>query len=496
MRFFKNVTQFRILITAALCAGATVLARAQDSSFLIENAPLPEARQMHSAAVVGDYLYILGGSNKALQPVASVLKAKIGPDGRLGEWAQTTSLPAPRLYASESTVTLSGVVYVIGGSAGILDSRNYNTAVYARQSRDGVLSQWQTSQPFPGTGVTAPTAVATPGYIHMLGGQSSDGPVPYVYSSPVLPTGHLGPWEEAPPMPGPLWYHHSAVSAGRVYAWAGLKGSANTDVSSDIFSAPIQSNGKIGQWRMETLVMPTPIYAGSTAVAGPYLMTFSPRLAGKVATNDAWYATANITGMSRWTQQSTNIPIKLYHASATDYQRGLIFLTGGRTDPNNPTGLLTNIYTFRLSKKARDAAYQQGQAIATASAGEDIGAGTLEGATSAEAAAAIGASVGVASFRTYEDAKRTGLPLAIYFHSEKAKLSVQQLEIAQDPEFKLLQGQVAVAIVDVLKNPQFAQQLGVWRVPTWIFFDRAGTETRRHTGVLTVKQISDVAPRR
>lgn len=493
LRHFGRLLAFYAIFVAFGLANAPA-EEGGGQNFLQETSPLPEARQLHSAAVVGDFLYIIGGSTLKEMATASVLRARINPGGSLTEWQPTTPLPKPRLYASESTVVLGNFVYVIGGSLGVLDSRSFNFGLIARADANGNLSNWVETPPFAVEGATAPTAVVTPGFIHVIGGLSGKDTVhAEVHSAAVLPNGTLNAWFDAPALPKPLWYHHSAASAGRVYVWGGLDGPKNTEVSTSVFSAPIQADGRIGTWREESVKMPGLIYAGSTSVAGPYLMTFSPRYAGKKASSDVYWATANSAGITSWTPVQTTVPNRLYHASATDYRRGIIYLIGGRASVENTKGHIPNIFMFRLSKKARDAAYQQGlQLGALSNNTEDIGTGTSDATFTF--AASGGAAAPSKGFLTYEEAKKTTRPMVICFHSERAKLSQEQLAIASQPEFAELQRQYAIALVDVARDPQFAQQFGVWRVPTWLFFDASGLERKRISGVVTVDQLRQGGP--
>lgn len=60
--------------------------------FYYQTTPIPDPRQMYGTAVLGDYLYVIGGNNKNGY-LNTVLKASIMPDGTLGKWTFTTPLP-------------------------------------------------------------------------------------------------------------------------------------------------------------------------------------------------------------------------------------------------------------------------------------------------------------------------------------------------------------------------------------------------------------------
>ena len=56
-------------------------------SFYYKTTSLPEPRQMYGAAVLGDFLYVVGGDSKFVVQ-KSVLKARILSDGSLSNWTE------------------------------------------------------------------------------------------------------------------------------------------------------------------------------------------------------------------------------------------------------------------------------------------------------------------------------------------------------------------------------------------------------------------------
>ena len=82
--------------------------------------------------------------------------------------------------------------------------------------------------------------------------------------------------------------------------------------------------------------------------------------------------------------------------------------------------------------------------------------------------------------------------MVMYFHSPAAADCVAQARTFSDPAFAALTQRAVFAEIDVSKYPQVAQQSGVFRVPSWIFFDSMGGKQDQRAGTRTVGEIASV----
>ena len=479
----------------AVLAAATPL----PAQFIVPAGKLPLPRAFHGAVTLGDYTYVFGGSaavDKVEQVPNSVMKAKIDAAGNIGAWEFTRSLPQPRYYISNATLVLSDVVYIVGGSDGA-NGASQDTVLWTRPGESGHLEPWRTSSSF-GSRLNNTTAVSTPGYIHIVGGYSSTGTMAEasvssaVISGRILPDGSISEWIKGPPLPRPIWYHHAQVSQGRVYAWGGL---TNTDYtkpepSSSVFSAPILASGLIGTWTTEKVTLPKPFYAGCSSVAGPYLMTFSASYGRTELSNDVWWTYVTREGIQPWQRQPTQIPMNIYHAIAPDYRRGAIYVSGGRTTRNSPK--LGDILAFRLTDGARQSAVEtwtsERAAHSTAIASVTTGGNYSYQAAAAAPTGALPGFLSVDRARAAY-AQNPAKPLVLYFNVEGAKPCADQRALLADPAARSILDKGSFAWVNALEHPQLNQQLGVYRVPTWIFYDRNGEVKTRVPGVMSVAEI-------
>lgn len=320
-------------------------------------APMPIGRGFHGSAVIGDFLYIIGGrrgdavNTQIEHDETTVWCGKIQSDGNIGVWSDAAIIPAPRYYIANSTVVVEDTIYVIGGSDAVIGGKSYNTVIFSKQRPDGSLTPWQTSSPF-GEDLSSPAAVATRGCIHIIGGQTSGDHISgKVWSNTIKPDGTLGTWKESPSLPVGLWFHQAGVVRDRIYVWGGLEsGNFETPVpSARVYSSPVDSVGLPGEWRQESVKLEVPFYSASAAVAGDYLISFCPRYAGRELSNDVWWSKIDSRGLTAWKKLSTTVHQRVYHAAAPDYARDSIYLSGGRLEAGGP--LANNLVLFRLAGK-------------------------------------------------------------------------------------------------------------------------------------------------
>jgi len=452
--------------------------------------PIPNARQMYGSVVLGDYLYVIGGVRDQEEGgfSKSVIKARINPNGTLGPWEETSPLPANRSYINNTTIALNDVVYIVGGLEGVSD-QSQNTVYWTRPGRDGHLEKWRTSSPHPGRGVSCSTAVATPGYIHLIGGSIGERtPTNRVWSAKVGSDGAIVSWMQGPPLPHPIWFHSAGVAGGKVWLWSGLNASENTSVFTNIYLAPILSSGLLGNWQIAPSRLPEGFYSSTCTVSGNFLLSFCPRYSGGNISNDIWFAAVQPTGqISPWKKIPSTLPSKLYIGLATDYRRGYVYLPGGRlksdTFDMDPT-----VYYFRLAgKQAADNRTDQSVTV-------DYSATTDPDSHLSYRKTAGNGGGKFPGFISYEEARNINRtipkPMILYFNSARARRCQEQTTILKQFNPLPYGNRIIFAELDTLHFPQIAQQYGVFRIPHWIFFDRNGNVLSQKSGILPLNELT------
>jgi len=487
-----NIFLFIIILQCLSMGESKSFAQEPGSSeFFLETTSLPETRQFHGAAVLGNFLYVFGGETPQ-GASSSVLMARIHSDGTLGEWVDTTPLPSSRMYIANSTLVLNDMVYIIGGLENS-EGGKYNTAIWSRPQPDGTLESWQESPPFGTEGLSNLTAVSTPGFIHILGGLTrSQAATNSVVSGAIGTGGALTRWEPGPPLPVPLWFHNAAAMGGRVWVWSGLFSVDSSQGSADVHSAPILSTGRLGVWRQEYNSLPMPLYSAAQSSAGNYIISFCPRLVPDAKeTGDVWFANVTPQGLSQWGKLGISLPLKVYIAAATDYRHGFVYIPGGRQKVGGPQFLDTRVFYFKLAPEAQ-ASKEADNIAEVAMPGLDHAMKDSSSLTYlSQSHLALGA---VPGFRSYDQARAIinsgqAIPCVMYFHSNKGRKCINQAKILRSQEFLPLSSRTPFVWLEVSDWPQLAHQLGIFRTPTWIFYDSNQREKARITKVLSLSEL-------
>ena len=479
------------VLLCLLCLFITWNAASQNQ-FLNITTPMTKGREMYGSAILGDYIYLIGGNRGDEGFTLSVEKAHISPNGNLGAWQETSPLPASRCYIENSTLSLNDIVYVVGGMDGRRDTKS-NTILWGRPREDGSIERWQESLPFPGPGVDCTVAVASPGYIHLVGGAVKDDiPVSHVWSARTSPDGSISGWERGPALPFKLWYHCGGVAGGYVWIWGGLTEHKSTSVNGAILYSPILSSGKLGAWQVSTRTLPQAFYSASASVSGQYLISFCPRYSGAEISNDIWYAYAYPTGLSQWVRIPTPIHARLYIGLATDYRRGHVYIPGGRKSKTR--GDIDNtVYYFSL-RGSKEEVQQETPAAADSLNATTYGSGRenlsyLQQSQSSEEH--------FKGYLPYDQARQTCLankkPLILYFHTPTTRHSQQQREILLLFDASKYSDKVVFSEIDASRFPQIAQQHGIFKIPCWVFYNKHGNKITQRIGILKLGELEGYA---
>lgn len=281
----------------------------------------PSALYDGSSAVSGDYVYYLGGYN-GNQAFANVYYAPINASiGTYSSWTSTTALPSP-LY-SGSVVVCNGFIYYIGGY-----NAGYQSAVYdAPISSNGTIGSWVTNYSLPQGDAYQSTAVYN-GYIYVIGGV--DGNVVY-YGQSTTNNGLLASnWATTSSLPSNIDQAQAVVNGGYIYDLGGFN-TTNASYSTEVFFAPINSNGTLGTWTTTTSE-PYSSYEGDAAVYNGYIYSIPGY------SQYMYYAPINANGtLGAWEQNSTPITINssIPYMTNTAYAQfdNSFFVIGGQYGP-------------------------------------------------------------------------------------------------------------------------------------------------------------------
>ena len=122
-----GATQLASVERALINADGTV------GQFADTGKPLQTARYLHSSIVVGGYLYVMGGIGAAGE-LTSVERAPINADGSLGAFVTLTDTPLQAVQVGQTNLVIGDQLYVIGGT-GIESARRSRPTGRSPRSR-------------------------------------------------------------------------------------------------------------------------------------------------------------------------------------------------------------------------------------------------------------------------------------------------------------------------------------------------------------------------
>ncbi len=234
-------------------------------------ATMTTKRAPFGAAVVNGYIYVVGSSL-----VTTTERALIQADGTLGAWkVLTATLNVPR--QSARAVATDRFLYVIGGvvvEGG--QSIGVNAVERAAINADGTLSPWQTLTATLNIARGNLGVVQTAGYIYVIGGMSSEPRLVRgdVERAAIHPDGTLGPWQTlASHLAQPRYGFAGIQAAGNLYAIGGQSAAEYQDLLPTIEVASILSDGDIGPWQTLEQPLNTPRIGPAAVLARGRLYT-------------------------------------------------------------------------------------------------------------------------------------------------------------------------------------------------------------------------------
>jgi hypothetical protein len=201
--------------------------------------PLPGPRFHHASVAHNGWIYVIGGL-EARTSVATVFAARIGTDGRPGDWAPLAPLPAPRSH--HAALVHDGALYVVAGLNGNPAGAHeqLRDVLRAPIQSDGTLGTWTSAGTLDSAYATH-AAFVYQGWLYVVGGVENNARfVATVWRAP-LRDGTLGFFEPATPLPaGRGHVHQTPLRGDRVYSVAG---SASRRVSNAVYVGTFSAVG-------------------------------------------------------------------------------------------------------------------------------------------------------------------------------------------------------------------------------------------------------------
>ena len=220
---------------------------------------LPISLYAHATVANNDYLYAIGGYDGE-NVRAEVWRAAFQADGGISNWQEVGKYPLP--IALHDATMVGNHLYVVGGTSKGANERTkriYFTAIQA----NGDLGPWQRAPDLP-QALYRLSVTAHNSHLYVTGGYDGANRSNIIYYARVLANGDLGPWQTAT-MPLAREYHQALIYNGRLALLGGRDAAASA--MNRVDSAVIDSNdGGLSGWRSEP-DLPHSLYRFGTASA-------------------------------------------------------------------------------------------------------------------------------------------------------------------------------------------------------------------------------------
>jgi N-acetylneuraminic acid mutarotase len=289
-----------------------------------ETTSLPDRRSETIAVAYNDTIYVLGGQGPGGQlEKNTVWYASINTtDGSLGNWLSTTNLPFQG--SGRGAFVWGNKVYVVGGWSGFSFRSDVH---FAEINPNGTLGSWTATSSLPegrGHGVAA---IAHKGYAYVLGGQGPPGtPESHfadVWYAKINPDGTIDPWTTTTSMPLGLETHGVAIVNNEVYVIGGYDGFQQR---AEVYKATIAGDYTLGEWLTEVnLAIPI-----SLEPRGHLIQT--PVLNNRIYVIGGTNSTGHSTNTVFFTHFSNNQIGLLSHLRVDTYMPGWMKTFGGASD--------------------------------------------------------------------------------------------------------------------------------------------------------------------
>ncbi len=294
---------------------------------------LPDGLALRNAVTHGDFLYVVGGKGVNDNPLATILAARINTDGSLGAWNLAGFLPQA-LYL-HTAVVVEDALYVVGGWDG---SRTRDEVWRGAFNTNGTIGNWLAMPAYP-LALDLNDSVYLDGRIYVVGGWDSTRPQTAIYQATVSSSG-LGAWQLAGTLPIPLYRLAITGANGHLYVTGGY--TVGDSASSAVYVGTINGDGSLSPWQNGP-ALPTALYYHKSLMHDGSLVVLGGRNDSAVF-NTVYTAALGADGVPSAWQAAPALPTPLFRFGATSVTRNgsdFIYVVGGL---RSETAYQTSVY--------------------------------------------------------------------------------------------------------------------------------------------------------
>lgn len=309
--------------------------------------PLPAPSSGHCSVVHDGRIYVVGGSTPTSGIRSDKVRyASVQSDGHIDSdgWLFTEPLLDPRIFgAANNVVIYNDRIYVLGGSANQPGWIERDTVWYTSFNPDGTIGDWITTTSLP-YHVGDISAVAWNDRIYILAGWTGFDYYNYVHYAEIDSDGSLGSWITTTSLPERRAHGHRAVvHNGIIYFMGGTTGyTGPPTIHNEIYYAPIQASGEVGAWTETAL--PVGLSTFSAFVYGEDIFVMGGENESLALDDRVYKAHINPDGsLDSWVEWG-RLPERLHVHSSVVLDDRVYMIGGGREDgSDSDTVYFTNL---------------------------------------------------------------------------------------------------------------------------------------------------------
>jgi len=309
------------------------------------------ARSGLGSAIVGEYLYVIGGLyDNSGNVTGEVNVAPLNANGTVGTFSTTLSLDTAR--HGFDAAAWGGRIYAVAGT------ETRNTEVATINASDGTISDWSTTgadvSGGTGTGLEGLEVVANSGYLYATGGRgTSTGFLNTVQIARVNSDGSLGSWSTSGnTFTNGRWIHASTAYNGYLYVLGGCNDAgcpASGTSYKDVQFTRITNGGSgaTGTWANKGSFTTARTQASVASYNGYVYLTGGCTTATSIvgcttSTDDSRYSQVAPDGSLAWSTLTTagNVPTSRYGHTSVAYN-GYLYVMGGCSSTGGTNGFCT-----------------------------------------------------------------------------------------------------------------------------------------------------------
>jgi len=288
--------------------------------------PTGYAPEMGGAAIYGDYIYVLGGTNNTDGDTAKVFKIKVDQyTGAVESAVEITnfSTNANYSYISSACAAYNGYVYVGGGgyNSGLGAGPSRNDATFIKIVSNGDIdAAWSESTVFPSSYDPELCAlVIVNGYLYIMGGDSESGILmDKCFYAKIKVDGTLDTWQTGTTLPSACNFSSACAVGNDIIMTQGLTTYfVNTSAVNTLYVCQTNpTTGAMGSWTLQASTFPSTIYGTRLVAVGDTIFTIGGRTSGGTGVNNVWRATYNTSThtVGAWASTDTQLPDSVkYH---------------------------------------------------------------------------------------------------------------------------------------------------------------------------------------